>query len=213
MTLDGGARIRALRLSDVPEAVEVHRAAFPDFFLTFLGTDFLKLLYRFYVAGDTEIALAAECNGRIHGALIGSTEPKGFYKRLAIRHFLSFAWAGMRPLLKRPIIFPRLIRALSYRGDAPPCGEQGALLASVCVEPTQQKKGIGVQLVKRFEREAWKRGCKFVYLSTDRDDDQGSGGFYRNLGWTVEAEFATPEGRVMQRYQKMAPGWKEKNIA
>jgi GNAT superfamily N-acetyltransferase len=213
MTLHSGARIRTLRLTDIPEAVEIHQKAFPDFFLTFLGPGFLKLLYKFYITGNTEIALAAEQNGRINGTLLGSTEPKGFYRRLAGRHFLSFAWASTRPLLKRPVILPRLFRALFYRGDALPLDEGGALLASVCVEPSQQKKGLGGQLIGIFELEAWKRGSKFIYLLADREDNQKTQEFYQQLGWLVESEFSTPEGRVMQRYWKKAPHVTEKDIA
>lgn len=87
--------IRPLKLSEIPRAVAIHQSAFPGFFLTFLGPDFLKLLYSFYVQGETEVALVGEYKGQVIGTLLGTTQPHGFYKRLATRYFLSFAWARL----------------------------------------------------------------------------------------------------------------------
>ena len=71
-----GLHIRLLRYNDIFEAIVIHQAAFPDFFLTFLGPVFLKLLYRFYIQGKTEIALAAEHDGKIVATLLGTTHPQ-----------------------------------------------------------------------------------------------------------------------------------------
>lgn len=197
--------IRPLKLSEIPRAVAIHQAAFPGFFLTFLGPDFLKLLYSFYVQGETEVALVGEYKGQVIGTLLGTTQPQGFYKRLAKRYFLRFAWASLKPLLQQPAIFPRLVRALFYRGDAPLSATGGALLASVCLDPGLQSKGIGKKMVAAFESEMWKQGAKFVYLTTDLDNNQATQRFYEKIGWSIESKFTTPEGRLMRRYWKMRP--------
>jgi hypothetical protein len=74
-------------LKDLPKAVELHLAAFPNFFLSCLGPSFLKLLYQFYITSDSGVAFACQNDSRVIGTIIGTTEPKGFYKRLARQHF------------------------------------------------------------------------------------------------------------------------------
>ena len=81
----------------------------------------------------------------------------------------------------------------------------GALLASVCVDPGIHGNGIGTRIVEAFESEMWKRGAKFVYLTTDFDNNQDTQRFYEKIGWSIESEFSTPEGRLMRRYWKMRP--------
>jgi GNAT superfamily N-acetyltransferase len=191
-----------LRSEQISKAVTIHQAAFPGFFLTFLGPAFLKLLYHFYVQGKTEIALAGEYNGQIVATLLGTIRPQGFYKRLAICHFTLFAMACFMPLLRQPTIFPRLLRALFYRGDAPLSATGGALLASVCVDPMFKKKGTGKKLVLAFENKCFEMGAQFVYLTTDRNNNKAVHEFYERLGWSVESEFTTPQGRSMCRYWK-----------
>ena len=198
-------KIRPIQVDEIPEAVTVHQAAFPGFFLSFLGSDFLNLLYRFYALGETEVALVAACDQWIVGAIIGTINPHGFYGRLARRYFAGFAWASMKPLLKRPNIFPRLVKALLYRGDSPCTEGNGALLASVCVDPSVAGKGIGRELVMAFESGMWARGASFIYLTTDRDDNVPTQRFYEKMGWAVESEFFTAQGRAMRRYWKKAP--------
>lgn len=165
----------------------------------------MKLLYSFYVQGETEVALVGEYKGQVIATLLGTTQPHGFYKRLAKRYFLRFAWASLKPLLQQPAIFPRLVRALFYRGDVPLSATGGALLASVCLDPGLQSKGIGKKMVAAFESEMWKRGAKFAYLTTDLDNNQNTQRFYEKIGWSIESEFSTPEGRLMRRYWKMRP--------
>jgi colanic acid biosynthesis glycosyl transferase WcaI len=200
-------KIQDIELTDLPEAVELHLAAFPDFFLSFLGPSFLILLYRFYITSDDCLALTCRTDNKLIGTLIGTTEPKGFYKRLARQHFLIFAWAAIKPLIRRPIIFKRLFRALRYRGDFPSRFSDGALLASICVDPKYRGKGIGKILVDEFEKKIWDKGNPFIYLITDQDNNDSVQEFYRKMGWEVESEFITPERRRMRRYWKKNPGW------
>ena len=198
-------RVRPLKPVDIAEAVELHMAAFPDFFLTFLGPSFLRLLYGFYAADEKAVALAGETHGQVIATLLGTNRPQNFYKRMAQRHFTSFAWACLKPLLRRPAIFWRLLRALLYRGDPPMVSQNGALLASICVEPDSQGTGIGKKMLMAFEREMWSRNADFVYLLTDRDENLAVQSFYMNNGWSFESEFTTPEGRILRRYWKWRP--------
>jgi GNAT superfamily N-acetyltransferase len=196
--------VRPLRAEDIEPAVAIHASAFPDYFLTFLGRDFLKLLYRFYVKGETEIALALLYRDQLAGTLLGTMQPQQFYRRLATRNFLPFALAAFKPFLKRPAILPRLVRALTYRGDAPPLAAGGALLASICVDVPWQNQGLGRYLVAAFEKEIFQRGASFGYLITDRLGNDKTLAFYQKTGWQEMHAFTTPQGRAMVVLGKFA---------
>lgn len=189
--------IKRLQAEDINRAVAIHEAAFPDYFLTFLGRDFLKLLYRFYIRGDEEIALAGLYHNQVVATVLGTTQPQKFYRRLATRYFFPFAWAALKPFLRKPAILPRLVRALTYRGDHPPIEADGALLASICVDVPFQNQGLGKHLVAAFEREIFQRGVKFGYLITDRFNNGKTLSFYKKVGWHEMSEFTTQQGRPM----------------
>lgn len=189
--------VRPLRLHEISRAVAIHKAAFPEFFLTFLGPDFLKLLYKFYITGTDEVAFAALYHEQIIGTLLGTTQPQKFYRRLATKYAWRFALAAFKPFFKKPAILPRLIRALIYRGDSPDFDNDGALLSSICVDVPFQQRGIGRYLVKAFEREIFQQGVRFAYLITDRDHNERTRLFYEKLGWAAADKFTTREGRAM----------------
>lgn len=193
--------IRPLGLNEISRAVAVHTAAFPNFFLTILGNNFLELLYRFYVTGESEVALAVLHQGQVIGSALGTSQPQQFYRRLAVKNSWQFALAAFKPFLKKPAILPRLLRALVYRGDYPPLGTDGALLASICVDPLFQNKGVGQNLLAAFEKEVFRRGATFIYLVTERNN-QKVRNFYEKLGWSVTERFTTREGRNMVVYCK-----------
>lgn len=201
-------RIRRLQPAEIDRAVAIHMDAFPDFFLTFLGSDFLKLLYRCYVNDTEEIALAGHYQQQLVATLLGTTRPQQFYRRLAKRYFLPFALASAKPLIKSPSILPRLIRALAYRGDYPPLEAGGALLASICVAVPFQGLGLGQQLVAAFEAEIFRRGTPFGYLITDHLHNDKTLNFYKKLGWQEKHHFTTQHGRrlvVLCKFPEAAP--------
>lgn len=195
--------IRPLGLNEISHAVAIHAAAFPNFFLTILGNNFLELLYRFYVTGESEVALAILYQGQVIGSALGTTQPQQFYRRLAIKNSWQFALAALKPFLKKPAILPRLLRALIYRGDYPSLGTDGALLASICVDPLFQNKGVGQNLLAAFEKEVFRRGAAFIYLIAERDN-QKVRNFYEKSGWAAMEQFTTKEGRNMLVYCKFS---------
>ncbi len=194
-----GVSYAALSPADVATLARVHRAGFPGFFLSSLGAPFLRQLYAGYASDPSALTVVARAHGRPIAAVLGTSEPAGFYGRLLRRRLTGFAIAGLRGAVRHPRAVPRLVRALRYRGDAP-ADRPGALLSSIVVDPPWAGAGIGGELMRRWLDLAAERGVTRAYLTTDRDDNAGVHAFYAAHGWAVDAEFATPEGRAMTRY-------------
>ncbi len=59
---------------------------------------------------------------------------------------------------------------------------------------------MGKVLVEAFLAEARGSGCRRVFLTTDSDGNDAANAFYRKMGFRVERQFVTPEGRAMNEY-------------
>ena len=194
------AAVRPLRREDVGRCAAVHREAFPGFFLSELGEPFLRQFYRFFVdAPDAVSAVATEQDGRVVGVVVGTTAPRGFFRRMLVRRWWAFALASLGAVRQRPRRLRRLLRAVRYRGGTP-VEVSGALLSSICVEPGA-RPATGRALLDAFVRAIEERGVRSAYLTTDADDNDRVNGFYTAAGWRLAGTFSTPEGRRMNCYR------------
>ena len=197
------ATVRSMRTDDVPAVVAVHLAAFPGFFLSFLGPRFLSVLYKAAVEND-EIALVALTEGKVAGLVMGSTEPGGFFGKLRRQRAIQFGYAALPSVLRRPASALRLARALRKPEQAEKI-EGTATLMSLAVAPAAQTRGVGRLLVKAFVQRAAARGAVRVDLTTDKYDNESVNAFYRGLGFRVAREIQTPEGRILNEYELNVP--------
>lgn len=192
-----------LQRADVRELAHLHREAFPGCFLSRLGEPFLTQFYSGFISDES--AVARDSSGRPLGAVVGTTEPAGFFGRLVRRKLVGLAFTSLRAVVAHPSAAPRLLRALAYRGDTM---EQpgGALLSSICVDPRRQAGGVGSLLVAAWEATAPERGARSAYLTTDAADNDSVNAFYLARGWLLSSTSNTREGRSMNCYTKNLDG-------
>ena len=96
--------------SDVPVLARIHREAFPGFFLSTLGAPFLVQFYRGFLQDDTAVAVVArDKHGMPLGAVVGTTEPSGFFGRLIKHRWPGVAMASARAVLRNPTSASRLV--------------------------------------------------------------------------------------------------------
>lgn len=204
MTKFESIQIRPAQASDIAQIVQVHLQAFPGFFLTLMGTRFLRLLYSGFLNHPTGISLVACPQARpseVIGFVVGTTQPQGFFSQLLRQHWLAFAMASLWPLLKKPgLVFVKLWSALFYRGESLPDQPNAALLSSLGVKPTAQGQQIGQQLVSAFLAHAQTAGATAVYLTTDQSDNTKANHFYTKLGFKLAGTCKRPHGRILNRY-------------
>jgi len=192
--------VRESRIQDVAEMVQIHLDAFPDFFLSSLGRRFLARLYRAFVQ-DTEAICIVPCGQPLDGFVVGPLNPARFYRRLFVREGLGFAIDAMPAVLARPLAtIRRLAAGAFFRGDLPAVRASAALISSIAVRPSASRRGIAGVLLKAFCKAAGSRGIRYVYLTTDRDENLGVNQFYSKHGFEIESEIVRPDGRVMNRY-------------
>jgi len=191
--------IRQMNICDVRSVVQVHVKSFSGFFLSFLGPTFLRELYATTLTDPSGISFVAEDETCIFGFVTGTAQPAGFYRRLIRQRWWRFALAAVIPVLRRPSIIPRLLRAFSMPERATQQEKRGTLM-SIAVLPEAQGKGIGQALVSAFLREAFQRGLQQVDLTTDSHDNHATNSFYIQFGFEHSRTFTTPEGREMYEY-------------
>lgn len=192
--------IRKMEKQDIGYVVKVHLRSFPGFFLSFLGPRFLFLFYSGVCSSPEGIALVHVDSEKIlTGFVVGAVNPQGFYARLLKRDWLKFSLASINAIFRRPSIIKRIARAF-YHPSENPAGNSVAGLFSIGVLPELQEISVGKNLVQSFLNEAKKMGCKKVFLTTDRDENEKVNAFYNSLRFKIKREFITPEGRSMYEY-------------
>jgi ribosomal protein S18 acetylase RimI-like enzyme len=191
--------IRGATAQDITEIVTVHLESFEGFFLTFLGRDFLAVLYESLLTDRDGILLVCEENQHIAGFVAGTTCLPESYRRMLGRRALAFWWAATGALLRRPAIAPRLFRALRRPSEAMRYSAE-AVLMSIAVRPEDQGRGVGQALVRAFGTALEERGVDVFCLTTDRDGNDRVHRFYAKLGLRPVTEHVTPEGRAMTEY-------------
>ena len=192
--------IRAMRRDDLGDVVRIHLAAFPNFFLSFLGPRFLR---EFYAATLREgVALVAANDDRVTGFVAGVTQPQSFYRRLLKSRFVPVALSLIAPALRRPSTIARVFRRATSRtvGATP----DGAELMSLAVDPAQQRRGEGRKLVEAFAAVAKRRGVGRLWLTTDANDNDRVKTFYESLAFTPSRSYTTGEGRALVEYSRDA---------
>lgn len=183
------------------QAVAVHMEAFPSFFVTFLGPNFLLEFYRFVLTdsvGRGFVAVDAATH-EVLGVVVGSVVPDGFFKRLLKKRWWAFCLASVSAVAGNPKIVRRLFQAVFYRGEPLP-GPRRSLLTAVAVAPLAQKRGIGEALLRAWTEEIKESGSTGCCLTTDADQNEAVNRFYVKCGWHLAAQKTTPEGRMMNHY-------------
>jgi GNAT superfamily N-acetyltransferase len=194
------SRIVPMLLHHVPMVAKVHLESFPGFFLSFLGLRFLQHYYSGICSDPEGIKFVCLSNAEVPiGFVVGASNPRGFYKRLLKRDWLKFSLASAPAIIKHPIAIKRISRGLLHPAGNP-VGADVAGLFSIGVHPELQGTGAGQLLVQVFLQETRTRGCKRVFLTTDRDNNEVVNTFYQKLGFRIERQYVTPEGRCMNEY-------------
>ncbi|HEX3110413.1 MAG TPA: GNAT family N-acetyltransferase, partial [Thermoanaerobaculia bacterium] len=177
------------------DVVTIHLAAFPNFFLTFLGPRFLRVFYGAVMRDG--IAVVATLNDRVAGFVAGMLDSRSFYRRLWRKRFFHVVFAIAPVVLRHPSTLKRVARRGVARAFQP---APGAELMSLAVHPREQRHGLGRALVDAFVARVHETGTETLWLITDAADNDAVQKFYETLGFTVRRSFTNAEGRALVEY-------------
>lgn len=194
--------VRKATADDVNTIVQIHLDAFEGFFLTSLGSKFLKFYYSCFIKSKETVTMVAEENGVICGFYASTKVCKGFNSRLIKSNFLAFIMLSLKMLFTTPRSLLRLGKNLTKKGDRVEDDEDYAELYSIGVSKAAQGKGVGKLLLAESERVMKDEGVQRVSLTTDYYNNDQAVGFYHSMGYETLYEFVTYPDRRMYRLIK-----------
>lgn len=194
--------IQKATINDIDTIVSVHEAAFPDFFLTQLGTAFLRLYYKSVMNHNDGVLLVCKMDGVTIGLCAGTVLSAGFNTKLIKANLFQFGWESMKILFTKPKALIHLMKNMSKEDST--VGDDGkyAELLSIAVDPTVQRSGAGKAMLLELENEIKKKGGEKLSLTTDYENNEKAIGFYKSLGYTEWYDFTTYPNRRMYRMIK-----------
>ena len=195
--------IRILDYADenfIAKLSKLHMAAFPDFFLTQLGLPFLKTLYKGYMEDENSGIIVAEVNGKLAGFIAYSNEYSRFYKGLLKRHLIRFAFCSLLAVIHHPSFCKRLLGAFTKSNEVKK-EEAYVELASICVNPKAEGRGIGSKLIDKLKGLTDFTMYEYINLETDACDNDAVNKFYMKNGFQLARNYVTAEGRKMNEYR------------
>ena len=187
---------------DLAAIAAAHRAAFPDFYLTQLGTPFLVAYYRAVLAYPRGVLLVSEGAGGVEGFVAGFFAPSAFYAFLQRRQ-VRLALAMLPALVTHPRLVTRAL--MNRRRVAAAAEEQGGVattveLSSIGVRPGAAGRGTGRVLLEAFRSAAAAGGASSVILTTDADGNDAVNRFYEQAGFRLARAFEAVPGRMMNEF-------------
>lgn len=183
---------------------ELHKCAFPAFFLTQLGTPFLRTLYLGYLEDENSGIIVAEDEGKLIGFIAYSNDYPRFYKKLIKNHLIKFAFCSVGAAIYHPSFVKRLFGAFK-KSNSVVKEEKYVELSSICVDPRIEGKGIGSALIDYLVGIVDFNKYAYINLETDAVGNDAVNRFYLKNGFKLERQFTTAEGRKMNEY-RYAPG-------
>ncbi len=188
---------KAIR-EDIPKVVSIHEERFSGFFLSSLGTAFLKVFYNAFLK-NTAVLLVLEDAGEIKGFAAGSRDNRNFFKKLLMNDFFGFAIQGFRVLFTNPVALKRIAT------NADKSEKSNLVFAELLsIATLKNKKGYGRILLNEFEKEIACGNIENLPLSltTDCDENEKAIEFYKESGYEVYQIFESYQNRKMYRFIK-----------
>lgn len=194
--------IRIATQKDIAAIVDIHKSAFEGFFLTSLGTKFLKFYYKAFVKSKDSVVLCAVEDGDVLGFSAATKKCKGFNSRLIKNNLLSFFVLAVKLLFSQPSSLIRLAKNLTKKSEEVVDNEDYAELYSIGTRAESQGKGIGKKMLKATEDALKNDGVSKVSLTTDYYNNESAVAFYRTMGYFTLYEFVAYPDRKMYRFIK-----------
>jgi len=193
--------VKNLKLEEINNIVALHEKAFNNFFLTSLGTKFLKKFYASIIKSSDGIAIGAfDETNQLVGFAIGAKVKNGFYKNILKKNFVSLSLAASLNLIKKPQSISRLLKSFTTKETSNNDFQNYGTLLSICVNPHKTGQKIGQKMLVAFETEIFKYNTG-ITLTTDKLNNDYVNNFYLSNNYILADQFNQGD-REMNYYIK-----------
>lgn len=184
---------RTMTSQDLTGVIQVHKAAFPGFFMTQMGDEFLRFYYQFVLDYPGQVALVeTDDQNRIRGFVVGFFKPADFYQQFSAQK-PRLMGIMIKAMLRNPMLVPRVVtNVLRVSQKMEPAGD--VELSSIGVN--QGGKGVGKSLLKAFLETAYGRGGQKVYLTTDAINNDGVNAFYQKNQFELVSSYLSGQRKM-----------------
>jgi ribosomal protein S18 acetylase RimI-like enzyme len=195
-----GEAVRPARTDDLAGIVAIHQKAFSHFFLTRLGTEFLRFYYELVLNYRAGIVLVSERRHALEGFVCGFVDPAEFY-RLMWRNKWPFVLPALSALARHPSLAAKILYGIQrIQTSASQGSPRSCELSSIAVAPEASGNGLGKTLLQAFLAQSWSMDAQCVYLTTDTEGNERANALYREIGFRRTRCFLQRKGRWMNEY-------------
>ena len=191
--------IRDMNPMDLKDVVLIHHQAFPDFFMTLLGSSFLRRYYLTVLEYEKSVSLVyVDSSGNVIGFAVGFAEPDKFYKFFRGK-IIQFFLPTLNGFVRNPFLIKRIMAGFSRvnRANAGTSSEGLCELSSIGV--AKKGSGVGKLLLRRFIELCFLKGAKELMLTTDLNNNDGVIAFYKSEGF-IETGIYVRDNREMIKF-------------
>ena len=192
--------LKKVNTDNIREISELHKRAFPSFFLTQLGEPFLQTLYSGYMEDMNSGIIVAEDDNEIVGFIAYSNDYPQLYKGLIKKHLIKFAFCSLGAAIRHPSFIKRILGAFK-KSESVIKEEPYVELASICVDPKLENQGTGTELINYLKDIVDFNAYAYINLDTDADGNDVVNKFYKKNGFKLARQYTTAEGRRMNEYR------------
>lgn len=202
--------VDTLEPTDLADTARLHHDHLKLGLFPHMGRRFLSRYQQTFAESPYGIALVAHRDGRVVGAIFGTTSNPDHYRWVIRKHGWRLALAGGLSLLLRPTAAWHFCRTRLGRyvngirrhvGRIPPSFRQDAplsVLTHIVTSEDERRRGIGRRLVARFRLLARMQGARHAVLITE---EGGAGqNFFERIGCTCVAHRNGHDGETVCEY-------------
>jgi ribosomal protein S18 acetylase RimI-like enzyme len=185
--------VRKMTAADIEAVARLHRECFPSSRSTLLGQPFVRAMYGWFLANQSDLAVVYEKEGTVVGVLTGAVG--GFGRRLFRATWPTVLWG----LLVNPRLWfnPRTFRLWrsylvglqpwryrSIQHKTPAAAKMQASVAGIAVSTGFRGNGIAQALLSDFESRSKCVGAVCLSLTVE-SDNVAAHRAYERAGWTL----------------------------
>ena len=177
------SHIRDMNPMDLQDVILIHHQAFPDFFMTLLGSAFLRCYYLMVLEYEKSISLVyVDASGNVIGFAVGFVEPDKFYKFFRGR-IIQFLLPTLNGFFRKPYLIKRILAGFSRVNKAKIGNPSEGLCELSSIGVAKKGSGVGKFLLKRFIELCFLKGAKKLMLTTDLNNNDSVIAFYKSEGF------------------------------